>query len=334
MSSAAMVDIIIVTWKTRDLTCRCVENVIEKTSNEAISAHIYVVDNYSQDGTVSTLRSQYPDITVIENNRNAGFSVANNIAIRCSKAPFLLLLNSDAFLKNNCLTRLLSTIKSDPVTGAVGPRLVLPSGAVQHSVTQITSPWSQLGYLLAFHFPPLSQKLKKLFHKNRDTLVLGTAPRHVPLLSAACLLVRREVFDKVGLLPEDRFLYSEEDDLFFRMKKAGYRSIYLPSAEALHICGESSSKNVETVRNDDHFSRSRLKFLFQHYPQYRFFTFITHIFFYSWSCCVCKLKTMLRDSETDKIYYANARLLVSIVLAEYRLARDSKIQYRQSSTIK
>lgn len=324
MSGNAVVDIVIVTWKTPELTCRCVGDVLGKIDAEGIAAHVYVVDNDSQDGTVEALQSRFPGITVIENDRNAGFSVANNMAIRRSSAPFVLLLNSDAFLEAGCLTGLLAVMQGDPGVGAVGPRLVLASGEFQHSVTQITSPWSQLGCLLAFHFPPFDRFFRKLFYGNRDVLIAGEAPRDVPLMSAACLLVRREVFARVGLLPEDRFLYSEEDDLFFRMRRAGFRSVYLPSARALHLCGESSRGRAEVVRSDDHFTRSRLKFLFQHYPQYRFFTFATHWLFYSWSSWLCKLKCLLRGSESDGIYYANARLLVNISVAEYARIKNGK----------
>lgn len=310
-------DIIIVTWKTREMTCSCVESVLKLSSAEGIKSIVWVVDNNSCDGTIEALHEHFPNANVIESSYNSGFSIANNMAIRQSANPFILLLNSDAFLKPGCLSALLATIKQDTLIGAVGPKLLLKSGDVQHSVTQITSPLSQFGYLLAFYFPPFDRVLRPIFSRNRHALISGNETREVPLLSAACLLLRREVFDRVGLLPEDRFLYSEEDDLFFRMRKNGIKSMFVPSSEALHLCGESTKKTESSPKSTNYFIQSRLRFLFKHYPKSRFITFATHWVFFIWCVYFSRMKYVLRRGGNDQQYIADSRMLVGIAKEEY-----------------
>lgn len=260
---------------------------------------------------------------VIANDYNAGFSVANNIAIRRSSSPFVLLLNSDAFLRPGCLSKLLSTIRGDASIGAVGPKLFLKSGDVQNSVTRITSPVSQFGYLLAFHFPPFDVWIRPIFNRSRHLLVSGNEQRDVQLLSAACLLLRRTVFETVGLLPEDRFLYSEEDDLFFRMRMNKFRSIFQPAAEADHLQGESMNNAEKKTGVSEHFVRSRLRFLFMHYPQSRFFTFAMHWGFFTWCRLVAQLKYLIRGSDADQFYLADSLLLIDITRKEYARLREA-----------
>jgi GT2 family glycosyltransferase len=319
-----LVDIIIVTWKTREMTCRCVGDVLQRIEKENVCAKVWVVDNNSGDGTVEELKERFPGISLIAHTSNAGFSVANNIAIRLSSAPFVLLLNSDAFLHENCLTTMLDVMKKKSDIMAAGPRLIMGSGEVQHSVTPITTPLSQVGCLSAFYFPPFESFFKKRFHRRRDNLVAGDHSRIVPLLSAACLLIRRSALDRVGLLPEDRFLYSEEDDFFCRMKRAGLKSMYLPTAQATHLCGESTKNASKKVKTDDFFIRSRMKFLFRQYPRAAHFTFLTHLFFFSWCATVAGIKYTLRNSGSDRQYLHDARILIGIAREEYALLRQDK----------
>lgn len=321
---SVVLDVIIVTWNTKEMTCECVDSVLRHLEVEGVQAAVWVVDNNSADGTVEALRERYPNLHVIANDHNAGFAVANNIAIQRSSAPFVLLLNSDAFLHPGCLRALLAAMLSDIELGAIGPKLLLRSGRVQHSVTRITSPLNQLGYLFAFHCPPLDQWLRPMFLRNREMLISGNAPREVPLLSAACLLLRRDVFDRVGLLPEDRFLYSEEDDLFFRMRTQRIKSVFLPSAQATHLSGASTQAPVQQAKVEDHFTRSRLRFLFAHYPRSRIATFAMHWAFFTWCKKFAQLKYLIRRGSVDAQYVAVSGLLLDITKAEYlRLQRPT-----------
>lgn len=320
---SVVLDVIIVTWNTKEMTCECVDSVLGHIEAEGVPTELWVVDNNSADGTVVALRERYPNVHVIANDDNAGFSVANNIAIRRSSAPFVLLLNSDAFLHPGCLSALLAVMRSDAAVGAIGPKLILRSGSVQHSVTRITSPLSQLGYLFAFHCPPLDQWFRPVFLRHREMLISGDAPRGVPLLSAAVLLLRRDVFARVGLLPEDRFLYSEEDDLFFRMRAKRIKSVFLPSAQATHLSGASTQAPAQKARVEDHFIRSRLRFLFKHYPQSRFATFAMHWIFFTWCKKFAQLKYLIRRRSVDALYMAESDLMLNITMAEYLRLRPS-----------
>lgn len=316
-SSKCDVDIIIITWNTKEMTCECVKSAQTAIETEKINASIWIVDNNSSDGTVAELQKRFSGINIIANDSNAGFSIANNIAIRQSTAPYVLLLNSDAFLHANCLTILLTLLQQEVSIGAIGPKLILKSGVIQQSVANITSPLSQLGYLLAFHFPPFDQWLRPFFSRNREALVVGEHTREVPLLSAACLLVRRSVFERVGLLPEDRFLYSEEDDLFFRMRKAGIRSLYAPSAQATHLLGATTTGTRHIVSVNEHFFRSRLRFLFTHYPRLKLATYAMHLIFLGWCKTIGEIKFLLRKRESDSGYVHGCKIILKITKDEY-----------------
>ncbi len=317
LGANAIVDVVIVTWNTQVLTLQCIASLLDVLRQEDISANIWVVDNCSGDNTVSEVRSQFPEVNVIAHHCNAGFSVGNNLAIRMSRAPNVLLLNSDAFLQPNALTTMLSFLQLHPDVSAVGPQLVMANGDVQHSVVPITNPLRQVGYLAAFHCPPFSHIFRKWFHLRRDRLVSGSGARPAPLLSAACLLLRRAVFERVGLLPEDRFLYSEEDDLFIRMHRAGMVAFYLPKAQVLHLCGASSEVNRKAPDPHEHFHRSRLRYLYQHYQSDTWFIYWSHFLFFGWSFIFARMKNILRGNVDDAAYVEVYRALLQLNRTEH-----------------
>ncbi|MBU3910158.1 MAG: glycosyltransferase family 2 protein [Gammaproteobacteria bacterium] len=318
-----VVDVVIVTWNTQALTLRCLASLRGVLRQEAINASIWLVDNCSKDDTVSEVRSKFPEVKVIAHHCNAGFSVANNQAIRVGRSPNVLLLNSDAFLRDGALSKMLRFLHLHPDVSAVGPRLMMANGEVQHSVVPITNPIRQLGYLAAFHFPPLSRIFRRVFQHRRDRYVSGNEARAVPLLSAACLLLRREVFERVGLLPEDRFLYSEEDDLFIRMHRAGLTSFYLPEAKVLHLCGASSDGNIKTPGPNEHFHRSRLRYLYQHFQAATQFIYWSHLTFFGWSLIFVKMKNALRGNADDAAYVNAYKVLLQLNRTEYLKATQS-----------
>ena len=194
-------------------------------SLENLNTETYVVDNASVDGSSAMTRLQFPWATVIENPRNMGFACANNQAIRVATGRYVLLLNSDAILHDQAVSQMIALADRYPEIGVVGPRLIDKQGNTQISWASFPTLWSEI---LGQH------------HHSRTPYGNGTA-YVVDWLAGACLLVRREVIENVGLLDERFFLYSEETDWCKRINESGWLNVYYPTAAVSHFEGSSSS---------------------------------------------------------------------------------------------
>ncbi len=228
--------IIIVNWNTKDLLHRCLETV-QANIQSAPSAlmETIVVDNASQDGSAQMVRKYFPRVHLIENQENRGFACGNNRAIRESRGRYILLLNPDTEVLDNALRVLLDYIDSHPQVGGVGARILNPDGSLQPSCNP---------------FPTLRREWWRLFHLDALHLystydmprwdVEVTQP--VDTLLGACLLIRREALEAVGLLDEEYFMYSEEVDLCYRLKSAGWPLYWVPQARVIHYGGQSTKQ--------------------------------------------------------------------------------------------
>jgi len=224
-------DIIIVNWNTRDLLAQCLASVFAHPPAEPFI--VWVVDNASTDGSPAMVRSRFPQVRLVENRENVGFARANNQAIRQSKGDAILLLNSDTEVQAGALATLGDFLSRHPTAGAVGPQTLNPDGSLQTS---------------CYPAPTLPRELWRLFHLDalhpygvyRMTGWSRRQPREVEVLLGACLLVRREVINRVGLLDEDYFMYSEEVDFCYRIRRAGWRLYWVPQAKIIHYGGQST----------------------------------------------------------------------------------------------
>lgn len=297
MNDTPVLDIVIVSWNTIEMTTNCLRTLAAELTSSGIYAKVWIVDNNSTDGSPDAIRANFPEFTLIQNKDNIGFARANNQAIALGTAPYVLLLNSDTLVPPASIARLLDYMCQHSDIGAIGPKLVYENGAVQTSVDTVTTPASQIFYCLSFHFPPFDRFLRRAFRWRRYRRVAGVHPRAVELLSAACLLVRREVFDRVGLLPEQYFLFSEENDFFWRLKQRRIRSVYYPEVQITHLLG-GSRKSEATSMADRHFFVSRIRFLKHRYPSQILFTRLIHAFFLNWSLCYALLSDYFRKRKS------------------------------------
>lgn len=240
MDKAAALDlsIIIVSWNTRELLDQCLASVFAEPFDGTLE--VWVVDNASTDGSPEMVQARYPQVRLIRNDSNPGFSGANNQAIRQAGGKYVLLLNPDTKVIPGALNTLVRFMQASPSTGAAGARLLNPDGSLQDS---------------CFPSPTLFREFWRLFHL--DTLVpLGVYPvktwstehpRTVDTLLGACLLLRRETLDQVGLLDEDYFMYTEEVDLCHRVKKGGWQLHWVPEAQVVHYGGQSTKQISEKM---------------------------------------------------------------------------------------
>jgi GT2 family glycosyltransferase len=228
--------IIIVNWNTRDLLSGCLTAITADPSWQAgYTAEVWVVDNASQDGSPAWVRQHFPWVKLIENQENVGFARANNQAIRQSNGRYLLLLNSDTAVSPDALQRLYCFLEEQPQAGGAGARLLYADGTMQRSCDLAPSLARELWRLLhldAF-WPYAVYPLARWDLSTSHT---------VDVLLGACLMLRREVVEQVGLLDENFFMYSEEVDLCHRLRQAGWTLHWVPDAVVIHYSGQSTKQ--------------------------------------------------------------------------------------------
>ncbi len=228
--------IIIVNWNTYELLEECLQSVLENISNQqAFEAETFIVDNASTDGSAQRVKQRFPWVQLIENQENAGFARANNQAIRQSSGRYLLLLNPDTRVQPGALEFLVRFMEDHPQVGAAGARLLNPDGTLQIS---------------CYPGPTLFREFWRLLHL--DVLwPLGTyrmadwdviTSRRVEVIQGACLIARREALNQAPLLDEGYFIYSEDVDLCYRLRQAGWQLYWVPQAEVVHYGGQSTSQ--------------------------------------------------------------------------------------------
>lgn len=212
---------------------------VQKAS-QGMDVEVFVVDNNSVDGSNQMVKKRFPEVTLIENKENVGFSRANNQAIRLSNAQYVLLLNPDTVLEEDSLSKCCDFMDEHPEAGALGVKMLDGKG--------IFLPESKRGLptpMVAFY---KIFGLSKLFPKSKTfgRYHLGFLPENetheVEVLAGAFMLLRKETLDKIGLLDEDYFMYGEDIDLSYRVIKGGYKNYYFPETRIIHYKGESTKR--------------------------------------------------------------------------------------------
>lgn len=230
------VTIIIVSYNTKNLTLQCIKSILEEGSR--LKKEIIVVDNGSKDGSVEELRRIIKDIKsnkgirsqLIENKDNLGFAKANNQAIKVARGKYILLLNSDAKVKEGSIGKLVDFAEETSNVGVVGPRLLNPDGSIQPS---------------AFRLPTIKRALKQYWFDQKGLLdkyspiTKHHSPVTVEAIVMAAFLITPSALRKVGLLNERYFMYYEDFDYCKRVLESGFNVWYLPTAEVVHYHGAS-----------------------------------------------------------------------------------------------
>ncbi len=226
------VSVVVVTWNALPWLEQCLDSV---RGNEVI-----VVDHGSTDGTVAFVRKRYPDARVIE-QENKGMGGGNNAGMRAAGGRYFFLLNSDAWVVADGLDKLVEFADAHPEAAIVGPRLVNTDGTLQRSVRGEPTLWRlATEYLFIRKLAPHSRLLNPLYRGDFD----HDRVAEVDWLSGPALLVRREAADAVGLFDEDFFMFSEEVDWMTRFRRAGWKVLFLPEAEVMHVGGASHGGGI------------------------------------------------------------------------------------------
>lgn len=244
--------IIIVNWNTRDLLGQCLSSVYDTV--HGLEFEVLVVDNASCDGSAAMVRERFPEVRLVCNEENVGFACANNQAICACQGRYVLLLNSDVLVLQGALNQMVDFISERSEIGALGCQLLNEDGSIQHYPKRQITLAREFGR--AFYMDELAARLGA--GKRQDK-----AAREVGRIKGACMLLRREAIDSVGLMEENFFMFAEEDDWCLRILREGWKIYFLPQVAVVHYGGSSVKQVSEEMFL--HLHRSKIAFFRKHY---------------------------------------------------------------------
>ncbi len=237
--SPLRLSVIIVSWNTCQLLDRCLTTLFTELKGQQLffqGAEIFVVDNASADGSVDMVEQKYPQVHLISNKENLGFARANNQALNVASGQYILLLNPDTEVRPGSITVLVDFLDKHQQAGVVAPQLINTDGSIQLSCRAFPSFAGMF-----FELTGLS-RLMPAGSSWRNYKMLDWAHnslRQVDQPEGACLLIKRAVFDQVGLFDEDYFMLFEEVDWCYRVKQAGWEIWFTPAARIVHHMGQA-----------------------------------------------------------------------------------------------
>jgi N-acetylglucosaminyl-diphospho-decaprenol L-rhamnosyltransferase len=220
---------------------------------------VIVVDSASTDGTQERVREQFPQVRLIELERNPGYGGALNAGMAVAAGDYFLVMNADAWPVGDAIARLVEFAEQRPQVGIAGPRLLNPDGTLQPSVRGFPTRWRlATEYLFLRWLAPRSRALNSFYGAGFD----HQTPREAEFLTGAVLLLRRTAIDEVGEFDTEFFMFSEEVDLCYRMHEAGWRVEFTPGAEFVHVGGASTSLDWPPMYREQ--IRGHLRFFAKH----------------------------------------------------------------------
>jgi GT2 family glycosyltransferase len=240
VSRSPDLSIIVVSWNTAGLLEACLDSI--RRNAAGLGCEVIVVDNGSSDGSVGMVMQRFPEAILIANPTNVGYARANNQGLSRASGRCVLLLNSDTEVTEGALGTLLAYMEGHPRVGAVGPRLVRPDGTVQQACDLFPlRPWEMAWERIVDRLWPQNTVTRQARMARWDL----RQPLAVDWLVGAALLVRRDVIETVGGLDERFWMYAEDLDWCYRMRKAGWEVHYLPHATVYHRQRASSERTPE-----------------------------------------------------------------------------------------
>jgi len=237
MTASPDISIVIVNWNTVGLLRDCLRSIYATTRDLAFE--VIVVDNASSDGSVEMVRREFSGAILIANDANLGFAPANNQGIAVASGRHILLLNSDTVVLEGALQRTLAFADAHPEAAVVGCRVLNPDRSLQNSCFMFPSllNWFLFATYLDRIFPR-----SRFFGREQMTWWMRDDVREVEVVTGCFMLVRREAIDEVGVMDPGFFMYVEETDWCYRFHRAGWKCLFTPDGEIVHIGGGSAPK--------------------------------------------------------------------------------------------
>lgn len=303
--------IIIVSWNTKELLRNCLQSIYNQTKK--YSFEIVVVDNDSPDKSADMVSEEFPDVKLIANKTNNGFAPANNQGLKIAGGKNILFLNPDTVVLKGAIDKMMDYLfaNKDKGVGCVVCKLLNDDMTLQKSVNGFFSLWSS--FFENRFFADILSKLntKKMFMSFWD----HNDTREIDWAYGAVFLVSEECYKKVGMLDDRFFIYAEEMDYFMRIKKAGFKSIFLHDVEIVHL-GKSSSRQRRAAMFIQNY-KSLYLYIKKHYSGFTYYMYRSRAFIflflwliiYSLKFILHKLtgKSTLEDTEQLKVYSATIK---------------------------
>lgn len=253
------VSVVIVNYNVRNFLEQCLQSVI--AACKGFDHEIFVVDNHSVDGSQAMVKSSFPEVRLIENNRNLGFSKANNQALRLAQGQYQLVLNPDTLLEEQTIRKCIEFMDSHPEAGALGVKMINGRGKFLPE-SRRSLPTPSVAFYKMFGLANLFPRSKRFARYHMGFMPVDkTHP--VEVLSGAFMFLRKEALEKAGLFDEDYFMYGEDIDLSYRLLKQGFVNYYFPETTIIHYKGESTKKSsINYVKT---FYSAMLVFIHKHF---------------------------------------------------------------------
>lgn len=231
--------VVIVNYNVKYFLEQCLHSVRKALTN--VSGEVYVVDNNSVDRSVELVREKFPEVIVIANKDNKGFSYANNQAMKLAKGEYVLLLNPDTVVEEDTFEKVVKFMDEHPDAGGLGVKMIDGKGNfLPESKRGLPTP--DVAFYKIFGLSALFPKSER-FGRYHLGFLDKDKTHEIEVLSGAFMLLRKEALDKVGLLDEAFFMYGEDIDLSYRIIKGGYKNYYYPETRIIHYKGESTKKS-------------------------------------------------------------------------------------------
>jgi GT2 family glycosyltransferase len=248
MTDPPLLSIVVINWNTRELLDGCLGSIGAHVTD--LPVEVFVVDNGSTDGSQRMVEERHPAVRLLALERNLGFAAGNNLALRQSAGKYCLLLNSDTVLTAGAVQTVVAFMEASERVGIAGLQLLNADGSRQNSIANFPSLLTEL-----FN-KSLLRRLSPGRFPGKERSYAG--PIDVESVIGACLFVRRQAMEQVGLLDEDYFFYLEETDWCLRFRRHGWRVVHHPGAAVYHLQGRSVER--VNVRARIEYFRSRYLF--------------------------------------------------------------------------
>ena len=226
-----VLSVIIVSYNSSSFLELCLFSVNQSLCEAKIKSEIIVIDNYSSDNSCDVVKDKFPSVTLIQNDKNEGFSKANNLGVSRAKGKYICILNPDTVLQENTFDEILKFYKSKLKVGFVGCHMIDGNGRfLQESKRSVPSVFSSFMKLIG---------ISKFYYSSVDKDKRG----YIDILAGAFMFIEKHIYDSVQGFDEDYFMYGEDIDLSYKVLKSGHLNYYLGDVKIIHFKGESTDKN-------------------------------------------------------------------------------------------